>query len=77
MSTYTYYEVLTKVLDQIQHLPPDEQLQLVKGLAAIIRQRVPEKPLHSVLEFEGVGEGVWEGMDAQEFVNQERDSWDG
>jgi len=73
MSTYTYYEILS----QIQSLPPTEQRKLLEDLAAIIHQRSMLKPRRSVLEFEGVGQEAWKGINVQEFIDQERDSWDG
>ena len=35
------------------------------------------KPKRSILELRGLGKEVWRGIDAQEYVNQERDSWNG
>ncbi len=32
---------------------------------------------YSIMDLAGLGKGLWEGVDAQEFVNQERDSWNG
>ena len=31
----------------------------------------------SILELEGKGKELWEGIDAQEYVDRERDSWNG
>jgi hypothetical protein len=73
MSTYNYYEILSR----IQSLSQADQLRLLEDLAAIIRQQAIAEPLHSILEFEGVGEEVWKGINVQEFIDQERDSWDG
>ena len=75
MSTYAYEEVL----DRAQRLSPDEQLQLLQDLAAIVRQQITikEEPLHSFLELEGLGKEVWKGIDAQQYINQERDAWSG
>ena len=73
MSTHTYHEIL----NQVQRLAPADQLRLLEDLAAIIRQQVTTEPLHSVLEFEGVGEEVWKNINVEEYINQERDSWDG
>lgn len=33
------------------------------------------KPKRSILELRGLGKEIWHGVDAQEYVNQERDSW--
>lgn len=73
MQTMTYQEVL----HQAQQLTPDEQLQLLSDLAAIIRQQTILEPRHNILEFEGVGEEVWKDINVQEYINQERDSWNG
>ena len=73
MPTITYQEVLYKA----RQLAPHEQLKLLEDLAAIIRQQVTTEPLHSVLEFEGVGEEVWKDINVEEYINQERNSWDG
>jgi hypothetical protein len=73
MSTYNYYEILSR----IQSLSQADQLRLLEDLAAIIRQQAIVEPLHSFLELEGLGQEIWKGIDAQEYVNQERASWNG
>ena len=72
-SMSTYSAVLTQVL----RLAPDEQLRLISELLVYVRHRVQAKPKRSILELEGLGEEIWNGIDAQEYVNQERDSWNG
>jgi hypothetical protein len=73
MSTYAYRQIL----DQIQQLTPVEQLQLMGELATILQRSVVAKPLHSVMEFKGLGKEIWQGIDVKEYINQERDSWGG
>jgi hypothetical protein len=75
MSTNAYEEAL----NYARQLPTDEQLLLLQELAALVRQQITikEEPLHTFLELEGLGKEVWEGIDAQEYINQERDSWNG
>jgi hypothetical protein len=34
-------------------------------------------PKRSILELRGLGKEIWGNIDAQEYVNQERDSWNG
>lgn len=36
----------------------------------------PRRYKPSIMKLKGVGKGLWEGIDAQEYVNQERDSWE-
>jgi hypothetical protein len=73
MPTYPYQEVLK----QVQYLSPDEQFQLLEDLVTLIRQRAVTKPLHSILELEGLGKEIWEGIDVDQYLQQERDSWGG
>ncbi|GAX38237.1 hypothetical protein [Nodularia sp. NIES-3585] len=67
------------VLEQAKSLTPEEQLKLVEDLSSSIRQLVTmtPKPKRSILELRGLGKDIWSGIDAQEYVNQERDSWNG
>jgi hypothetical protein len=48
---------------------------LLEDLAVILRQRIPSKPKHSILEFEGLGKEMWEGVNVEDYINEERDSW--
>jgi len=56
-------------------LTTDEQLRLLEELAGLRRQ-VSTKT-HSIFELEGLGKELWQGIDAQEYVNRERDAWNG
>ena len=68
-----------KLLQQAKSLTPEEQLKLVEDLSILIRQQVKmtPKPKRSILELRGLGKEIWVNIDAQEYVNQERDSWNG
>jgi hypothetical protein len=72
MSTSAYEEVLSRA----QSLTPDEQLRLIEELAAIIRRQITARPKHSVTEFRGVGKEVWEGIDVEKYIEEERNSWE-
>ena len=75
MASPTYEEVLKSA----SQLTADEQLKLLAELATRMREsgHTKPKPPHSILELEGLGKEIWEGIDAQEYVNRERDSWGG
>lgn len=62
---------------QVENLSTSEQLRLLEELAVMVRHRVLVKPKHSIMELEGLGKEIWHGLDAQEYVNQERASWNG
>jgi hypothetical protein len=65
------------ICHQVKRLTLNEQLNLLEELAAIIRSRMVIKPKRSIMELEGLGKEVWHGLDIQEYLNQERDSWNG
>jgi hypothetical protein len=62
---------------QIENLTPNEQLLLLEELAVVVRRRMFVKPKRSIMELQGLGKETWDGLDAQEYVNQERASWNG
>ncbi|MGH2457595.1 MAG: hypothetical protein ACRDIY_01870 [Chloroflexota bacterium] len=63
----------------IKSLPVQERHEL---LALVARDLVDqgaqaaEQSKHSILELHGLGKEIWEGIDAQEFVNHLRDEWE-
>lgn len=50
--------------------------ELVRGLEAIIQQRESAQPLYDVREFRGIGHETWKDVDVEEYLRQERASWD-
>ena len=61
----------------IQGLRPEEQLSLVEIISARLKKKLRKKNMkHSILELEGLGANMWKGIDAQEYVRNERETWD-
>lgn len=70
MSTYDQVLKMTKRLN----LP--EQLQLLETFSRMVRDQVTEAKPYSIMELEGLGAEIWQGVDAQAYVDQERPSWE-
>ena len=66
----------SNLISMIQKLDTDEQLQLIEELAIIVRDKALKKK-RSIMELKGLGKELWEGIDAQKYVNMERKSWNG
>ncbi|MFZ1028772.1 MAG: hypothetical protein WAN66_21410 [Limnoraphis robusta] len=66
-----------EIRHQVESLTPDEQLQLLEELVVLVRRRISLKSQRSIMELERLGKEIWQGIDAQDYVNQERDSWNG
>jgi hypothetical protein len=62
----------------IKLLPSHEQLKLVELIARkMARDRdAATHPKRSIMELHGLGAEIWEGIDAQEYVNKLREEWD-
>ncbi|BAY31803.1 hypothetical protein NIES2107_36890 [Nostoc carneum NIES-2107] len=68
-----------EVLHQAQSLTYEEQICLIEDLSRLIRQQMTMKSQakRSILKLRGLGKEIWNRIDAQEYVNEERDSWNG
>ncbi|MFL5691588.1 MAG: hypothetical protein ACJ795_07260 [Ktedonobacteraceae bacterium] len=77
MSTYAYRKVLIEVLNQVQHLTPDDQVRLLKDLETLVPRQSTEQPLHNIMEFKGFAKEIWSGVDVEKYIDEERNSWNG
>lgn len=61
----------------LQTLSAEDQLKLLELISANLRKMLKTpKAKHSIMELEGLGAEIWEGIDAQEYVRTERQSWE-
>jgi hypothetical protein len=65
------YEQYIKLLPEAEQL---RLLELVVHQPAATAARTPQ-PQRSLLELEGLGPDLWQGMDAQQYVNELRQEW--
>ena len=76
---------LSKLLES---LSAAEQAEVETFASYLLARRIGDKlrneeeipatqPLHSILELKGLGKDIWQGIDAQEYVERERGSWRG
>lgn len=62
--------------EHIKPLPDKEKLRLIAKVSSVLAETEIERPKRSLLELEGLGKEIWEGIDAQEYVNELRNEWD-
>ena len=69
---------LQQVLREAESLSREEQSQLIKLLLdrVLPSSDAQSKKTHSLRELRGLGKEIWEGVDAQDYINQQRDEWD-
>ena len=65
-------EGLVMRLAEQEGLAPERYVRrLLEREAAVYQDKT-----YSILELRGMGKEIWEGIDAQEYVNKLRDEWD-
>ncbi len=70
---------VAEIMEQAKTLSLQERKELVKQLVDTLDTPVTKTPAqekHSILELAGLGAEVWQGIDAQEYVDQLRSEWD-
>ena len=71
MPTVNYQHILM----QVKQLEMIDQLRLLAAIANLAQQQAAAKTPRRIRELRGLGKEVWQGIDAQQYVNQERDAW--
>ncbi|MBB5065027.1 hypothetical protein [Granulicella mallensis] len=64
-------------LQMAEALPRDEQMRLIQELERHAQIDIASEEPVSLLDLCGLGQEVWQQMDAQEYVDRERASWNG
>jgi hypothetical protein len=59
-----------EIIAAASRLTGNDRRRLIEALTA-----GEAAPRRSITELRGLGKEIWQGQDAQEYVNQERDSW--
>ena len=65
--------------EQIRSLTPEQKLRLIALIAGELTEQIhtlPQPRRRSLMELEGLGAEIWQGIDAQEYVDQLRSEWD-
>ncbi len=68
---------IQEMIQEARTLSVEERKQLIKALMDIANEpEVEALKKRNIMEFVGLGAEIWEGIDAQEYVNQLRSEWD-
>ncbi|MBS4028886.1 MAG: hypothetical protein KGZ58_09625 [Ignavibacteriales bacterium] len=69
MSTETLYK-------EISLLPNEEKIVLVSKVMAELSSSFTKEKKLNIYDIKGVGKEIWHGIDAQEYVDKERATWE-
>jgi hypothetical protein len=64
-----------KVYKEISLLTDNEKITLLSKLMLEISANIKKEQKVNIYDLKGVGKDIWEGIDAQEYVKKERESW--
>lgn len=76
MATLNIKNFPDHLYERLQERAEREHRSLAQQVIHLLDQAAREPKLHSILELRGLGKDLWEGIDAVEHVQAERDSWD-
>jgi len=68
-------EKYNDLLERISKRPRQQKARLLAELPSLVRK--DDGPKLDIMDLAGLGKEIWEGIDAQEYVDRERDSWNG
>ena len=65
---------LSEIAQQVRLLSRTEQEMLINQVVENLAQSTPRS--HSILELRGLGKEIWQGIDAQNYIDELRNEWD-
>jgi len=66
-----------QILNLTKRLGRGEQLQLLETLTQLLQHTQKIQTSRSIMELRGLGKEIWQNIDVDAYLNQERNSWDG
>ncbi len=64
-----------EILEEAWRLPLEEQLRLIASLTQAVRDQAEDPASGSLLDLQGLGKEAWTGVEAQAYVDREREAW--
>ena len=61
------------LIEAVRYLPHADRLRLVEVL---LNENDGPQVTHHLKELRGLGKDIWKNVDAQEYVDAERDAWE-
>ncbi len=66
-------DIVKEIEKKITKLNPEQKRKLLNSIRTSLKPKRIRK--HSLLELEGLGLEIWEKIDADKYLNDERNSW--
>jgi len=69
-------EQAARLYKEITSLKLEQQLYILNRLFMDMLRTLTTEPRLDITGLRGLGKEIWQDIDAQEYVNRERDSWE-
>ncbi len=69
-------EQTTRLYKEITSLKLEQQLYILNRLFMDTMRKLKSEPELDITGLRGLDKEIWQGIDAQEYANRERDSWE-
>ncbi len=66
--------IYLQIIKQLPALSEEEKKKLYDELSKMVHMRA-NRPKRSILELRGLGMEIWNGIDVDEYISKERESW--
>lgn len=75
MATLNIKNFPDSLYQTLQEQAQQEHRSLAQQVIHVLHEAMDQEPV-SLLELRGLGKELWKGIDAVEYIREERDSWD-
>ena len=65
-----------RIINEIKILDYYAKLEILEKLVRLLREPAKKSKKSSLLQLEGLGKEIWQDVNVDEYIDQERDSWD-
>jgi plasmid stability protein len=76
MATLNIKNLPEPLYEKLQERAQREHRSVAQEVIHILDQALEQGKTLSIMGLEGLGKELWEGIDAAEYIREERDSWD-
>jgi plasmid stability protein len=76
MATLKIKDFPDALYKRLKEQAQQQNRSVAQEVICVLDQYVQQEKTESILGLRGLGKELWEGIDAAEYIRQERDSWD-
>ena len=67
---------MQRAYEEVLKLTATEKMTLISKILPELSRELKKDIRLNIYDLKGLGKEIWKGVDAQEYVNEERDSWE-